>query len=147
MLLPKKTKVTSINIYRPVSLTHIAIKSLEKLVTNSIIPDSSDPHQFAYRPNRSADDAISLALHIALEHLDRRDTYVRLLLIDFSSAFNTIFPSKLILKLRDLGLGTPICNWMMEVVTIGSNTSSTLVLNTGAPQVFCLSPRLYSFHT
>jgi len=46
--------------------------------------------------------------------------------IDFSSAFNTIVTSKLILELRDLGLGTPICNWIMDFLT--------LVLNTGAPQ-------------
>ena len=48
---------------------------------------------------------------------------------DYSSAFNTIIPSKLVLKLRDLGLGTPICNRIMDfltgrpqVVTIRSNT-------------------------
>jgi len=58
-----------------------AMKCLEKLVMtdiNSIIPNSSNPLQFAYRPNRAVDDAISLTLHIALEHLDRRDTNVQL---------------------------------------------------------------------
>ncbi|KAI3377275.1 hypothetical protein L3Q82_009175 [Scortum barcoo] len=34
----------------------------------------------------------------------QRDTYVRMLFIDYSSAFNTIVPSKLVTKLRDLGL-------------------------------------------
>jgi len=47
-------------------------------------------------------DAISLALH--LEHLDNKDTYVRLLFIDDNLAFNTIMPTKLISKLRGLGL-------------------------------------------
>jgi len=67
------------------------------------------------------DNTISLTLHTALEHLDRRDTYVRLLFIDFSSTFNTnstsIVPSKLILKLRDQGLGTPNCKWIMDLLT------------------------------
>jgi len=61
------------------ALTPIAMKCLEKLVMthiNSIIPDNSYPLQFTYRPNRSLDDAISPTLHTALEHLDRRDTYV-----------------------------------------------------------------------
>jgi len=74
---PKKTKVTGLNDYRPVGLTPIAMNCLEMLVMtriNSIIPDSSDPLQFAYRPNRSVDDVISLTLHTALEHLERRDT-------------------------------------------------------------------------
>jgi len=44
-------------------------------------------------------------------------------------AFYTMVPSKLILKQRHLGLGTPICYWIIdfltirpEVVMIGSNT-------------------------
>ena len=45
-----------------------------------------------YCPNRSTDDAISIALHTALSHLDKRNTYVRMLFIDYSSAFNTIVP-------------------------------------------------------
>lgn len=77
---------------------------------DSIIPDSLNPLQFAYKPNRSLDDTISLTLRTTLEHLDRRDTYVRLLFIDYSSAFNTVVPSKLVLKRRVLGLGTLICN-------------------------------------
>ena len=69
---------------------------------NAIIPETLDPLQFAYRPNRSTDDAISIALNTALSHLDNRNKYVRLLLIDYSSAFNTIVPSKSITKLRTL---------------------------------------------
>ena len=38
--------------------------------------------QFAYCPNRSTDNAISIALHTALSHLDKRNTYVRMLFID-----------------------------------------------------------------
>jgi len=79
--LPKKTKVMGLNDYHPVALTPIAMKCLEKLVMthiNSIIPDSLNPLQFAYRPNRSVDDTISLALHTALKHLERKDTYARL---------------------------------------------------------------------
>eukprot|EP00061_Rhincodon_typus_P012713 g38615.t1 len=37
---------------------------------------------------RSTMDAISLALHSSLEHMDNKDTYVRLLLIDYSSTFS-----------------------------------------------------------
>ena len=69
---------------------------------NIIIPETLDPVQFAYRPKRSTDDAISIAPHTALSHLDKRNTYVRMLFIDYSSAFNTIEPSKLITKLRTL---------------------------------------------
>ena len=70
---------------------------------NTIIPETLDPLQCAYLPNRSADDAITIALNTALSHLDKWNTYVRILLIDYNSVFNTIVPSKLITKLKDPG--------------------------------------------
>ena len=93
--MPKNTKETCLNNQRPVALTSIAMKCFERLVMthiNTIIPENLYPLQF----NRSTDDAISVALHTALSHLDKRNTYMRMLLIEYSSAFNTILPSKLI---------------------------------------------------
>ena len=86
---PKRSPVSSLNDYRPVALTSIIMKSFERLVLNylkSILPKSLDPSQFAYRTNRSVEDAVSLTLHYVLKHLDlRTSTYARLLFIDFSS--------------------------------------------------------------
>eukprot|EP00061_Rhincodon_typus_P007483 g29225.t1 len=62
-------------------------------------------------------DAISLAMHSSLEHLNNKLSYVRLLLIDFSSAFDTINPSRLISKLQDLGLGSALCNYIFSFLT------------------------------
>ncbi|XP_026032755.1 ATP-dependent RNA helicase DDX54-like [Astatotilapia calliptera] len=70
-----------------------------------------------------------------------------MLFIDYSSAFNTIIPSKLAAELVDLGLETPICRWILnfltnrpQVVKVGKHTSSPLILNTGTPQGCVLSP-------
>ncbi|KAK6328491.1 hypothetical protein J4Q44_G00004690 [Coregonus suidteri] len=111
---------------------------------NSIIPE---PLQFADRPNRSIDDAISIALHTALTHLDKRNTYVRMLFIDYSSAFNTLVPSKLVTKLRTLGLNTSLCNWILDfltglpqVVREGNITSATLTLMCLVPSCTPCSP-------
>ncbi|KAI3363529.1 hypothetical protein L3Q82_012135 [Scortum barcoo] len=120
---PKKTKILSLNDYRPVALTSTIMKCFERLVKSFItssIPDSLDPLQFAYRPNRSTEDAIALTLHTALSHLDQRDTYVRMLFIDYSSAFNTIVPSKLVTKLRDLGLNSALSN---TIIKFADNTT------------------------
>ena len=86
---PKKAKVTELNDYRPVALTFAILKCFERLVkdhitSTSTLPDTLDPLQFAYRPNRSTDDAITITLHTALTHLDKRNTYVRMLFIDYS---------------------------------------------------------------
>ena len=69
------------------------MKCFERLVMahiNTIMPETLDPFQFTYHTNRSNDDKISIALHTALSHLDKRITYVRMLFIDYSSAINTI---------------------------------------------------------
>jgi hypothetical protein len=102
----------------------------------------------------STEDTISNALHIALSYLDKRNTYVRILFIDYSSAFNTIVPTKLIIKLNTLGLNTSLCTWILDflagctqVVRVGNSTFTTLILKMGSPQGCVLSPLLYSLFT
>ena len=40
-----------------------------------------------------------------------------MLLVDYSSAFSTIVPSKLIIKLEALGLNPSLCNWVLDFLT------------------------------
>ncbi|KAI3371794.1 hypothetical protein L3Q82_024352, partial [Scortum barcoo] len=127
-----------LNDYCPVALTTVIMKCFERIVLKhikDIIPAGLDQYQFAYRENRSTEDAVSIALHTALTHLQLPNTYMRMLFVDFSSAFNTVIPDKLILKLHNLGLPSSLCHWIRDfltnrpqVVRIGDNTSSTLVL-------------------
>ena len=59
--------------YRPVVLTPVRTKCLEKFVLkflNSLLPPNIDPTQFANRKNRSTDDAISTFLHKLLKHFE-----------------------------------------------------------------------------
>ncbi len=107
------------------------------------------------RPNRSTDDAISQVLHSSLTNIDSKNgNYVRLLFIDYSSAFNTIVPIKLAVKLSDLCLNSSLCDWIQDfltgrpqVVKMGQFTSNSITLNVGAPQGCVLSPLLYSLYT
>ncbi len=72
-----------LNDYRPVALTSVAMKSFERLVLAYLKASTGpllDPLQFAYRANRSVDDAVNMGLHCILQHLDRPGTYVRILL-------------------------------------------------------------------
>uniref|UniRef100_A0A3B3I9A9 Reverse transcriptase domain-containing protein n=1 Tax=Oryzias latipes TaxID=8090 RepID=A0A3B3I9A9_ORYLA len=154
---PKKSSVSCLNDYRPVALTPVIMKCFERIILNhikDIIPATLDSHQFAYRENRSTEDAVSLALHATLSHLEHPDTYVRMLFVDFSSAFNTVIPDKLTLKLHNLGLPASLCLWIKDfltnrpqVVRIGDSTSSTLILSTGTPQGCVLSPALFTLFT
>ncbi len=155
---PKNNKPSCLNDYCPVALTSIVMKVFERLVKSHIsssIPVTLDPLQFAYRPNRSTDDAISHILHSSLTHIDSSNgNFARLLFIDYSSAFNTIVPIKLASKLTDLGLNSSLCDWIQDfltgrpqVVKVGQFTSNSITLNVGAPQGCVLSPLLYSLYT
>ncbi|KAK1806971.1 hypothetical protein P4O66_005464, partial [Electrophorus voltai] len=118
---PKKPRPSDLNDYRPVAFTSVVMKCFEKLVRDFItssLPASKDPLQFAYRHNHSTDDAIAHLLHTTLTHLDKGiGNYVKMLFVDYSSAFNTIIPSLLTTKLEDLGLHTSLCDWISNFLT------------------------------
>ena len=138
---PKKSAVSSLNDYHPVALAPILMKLALQHIKDHI-PASLDPRQYPFRANRSAEDAISAALHSVFTHLENKSSYIRMLFVDFSSAFSTISSSELIGKLITLGLSTTLSNWILDFLTsrpkrvrIGSRTSST-----GGPQGCVLGP-------
>ena len=125
-----------------------------KLHIQSFLPPGFDKFQFAYTKNRSVEDAISINVHEILKHLEKSQSYARVLFIDYSSAFNTIIPQKLFDKLIVLNFPIDTCNWILDfllnrpqAVKIKDNMSASLILNTGAPQGCVLSPKLYSIFT
>lgn len=65
------------------------LESHEMLVLspiNDTIHINVDPHQYAYRKNRSVSHTVPAVIHSALTHLESRDSCVRLLFLDFKSA-------------------------------------------------------------
>uniref|UniRef100_A0A3B4FQ53 Reverse transcriptase domain-containing protein n=1 Tax=Pundamilia nyererei TaxID=303518 RepID=A0A3B4FQ53_9CICH len=133
------------------------MKSFERLVLShlkTLTAPLLDPLQFAYRANRSVDDAINMALHFILQHLDSPGTYARILFVDFSSAFNTILPDHLRGKLSQMNVPDPICRWITDFLTdrkqhvrLGKNVSDSRTISTGSPQGCVLSPLLFSLYT
>lgn len=122
-------------------------------IQNSI-PDTLDPLQYAYRPNRSTSDAIAAALHYSLSHLENKDSYINMLFVVYSSAFNTVMPHRLTDKLSSLGLHPTLCDWLLDFLTgrpqsvrIGNRTSASITTNIGTPQGCVLSPILYTLFT
>lgn len=154
---PKKANASILNDFRPVALTSVLCKCMERLVCNRLmasVADRMDPLQFAYKAKRGVDDATCLLLNLAYQHLDITGNYVRILFMDFSSAFNTLQPHLLLSRLIDLNVSPKIILWIRSFlcdrpqrVLVDGKFSDELVLNTGAPQGCVLSPILFSIYT
>ena len=155
--IPKKSNPSVLNDYRPIALTSVVMKCFERLILSRLLKETCkhlDPLQFAYRHNRSTEDAVITMLNYVLEHLQERGSYVRILFADLSSAFNTIKPHLLAKKMKDLGVSREIILWILvfltnrrQCVRIGDVTSSWTQTSTGAPQGCVLSAFLFILYT
>ena len=154
---PKKNRPSELNDYRPVALTSQLMKTLERLLLNLLRPQvqhAQDPLQFAYRAAVGVEDAILHLLHRAHLHLDKGGGTVRILFLDFSSAFNTIQLPKLQEKLMRMQVDPCLVSWISDYLTdrpqyvrLKNITSDTVACSTGAPQGTVLAPLLFTLYT
>ncbi|KAL7838871.1 hypothetical protein AOLI_G00272750 [Acnodon oligacanthus] len=96
--IPKMLRPSDVKNYRPVALTSHVMKTMERVVLDQLRPVVQpflDPLQFAYQPRLGVEDAIIYLLKRVYAHLDKPASTVRVMLSDFSSAFNTIWPGLL----------------------------------------------------
>lgn len=114
------------------------------------------PVLFAYRANRSVDDAVSSCLHYIQKHPEESATYAQVLFVSCRSAFNTIYPERLFDKLHYsmLGVSRGPCHWILDflsnrtqVVKFKNMVFKPSILNSGAPSDDVLSPLLCSVYT
>ncbi|KAK0135164.1 RNA-directed DNA polymerase from mobile element jockey [Merluccius polli] len=154
---PKKSRPSEMNDYRPVALTSQLMKTLERLFLSLLRPQvqhAQDPLQFAYRTKVGVDDAVLHLMHRAHTHLDKSRGTVRILFLDFSSAFNTIQPPLLLDKLARMQVDPRLVTWISSYLTdrtqyvrLKDITSDTVVSSTGAPQGTVLAPLLFTLYT
>ncbi len=125
------------------------VSSLKKEVDSLL-----DPFQFAYKQGRGTDDSINSITHLVTEHPEDPKAYVRLLFVDFSSAFNMLQPHLLIEKLKNMNVNPFILKWFMSFLTnrvqyvrVNNVLSESRLSSTGAPQGCVSSPVLFTLYT
>ena len=143
--------------FRPIVLTSNIMKCLESIMKKYIWETTNnlkDPMQFAYCKNRSVQDTTLLLLNEVNKHLDKPNSQIRALFIDFSLAFNTMQPHILLNKMLEMGVNRNILQWIFSFLTqrpqytnVNYVTSNVIVTNTGAPQGCVLSPVLFTLYT
>ena len=95
--MPKNNRPKENNDVHPVALTSVPMKYFEKIIQKQILsglPSQLDSNQFAYRSSGGVDDALLVMLNNIYEHLEKANSLVTIVFIDFSSMFNTIQPGE-----------------------------------------------------
>ena len=106
-----KDKVDS---YRPVFLTSVLGKVMEKLISIRIIDyinenDILSDNQFGFRKGRNCEQMLSKFFHLLSQSLDARScNLVDGVFLDFSSAFDRVDHNLLLIKLHSLGFRGPL---------------------------------------
>jgi Reverse transcriptase (RNA-dependent DNA polymerase) len=152
--IPKIPNACTLADYRPISVTPILSRILEKIIVNKFLrpalPNELIKDQFAFRPTGSTTAALVYFMHRVTSMLES-NCYVRCLCIDFSKAFDVIDHKILIAKLKRLPLAPNIFNWIVsflcqrsQVTKINGNLSSYRTINKGIVQGSGIGPTLYT---
>ena len=138
---------------RPISLTAVLSKTMERFVVKWImsqIRQLIDLNQFGSLPGLSTTHALLSLVHHLYKATDQRDQCVRVLLLDFSKAFDRINHNILLRKMRDMAVDPTLIAWVRSFlsnrkqrVRIGSSTSCYQQVNGGVPQGTVLGPILF----
>ncbi len=153
ILKPGKDRTFPTN-YRPISLTNILCKTLEKIVTNRLhqylqshkILDNS---QCGFQPNKSTtDNLVHLTEGIELGFSRKQDTIA--VFFDVEKAFDRLRPHSILQAFHEMQLNGHIINFVKNFleertfqVRIGETLSNTRRQETGTPQGSVLSPLLF----
>lgn len=152
--LPKKGDCTSPSNIRPITITHICGKLLERIVSDYLIDyfehnEILCPNQMGFRKGRSTTGAISkLVTDLNLSY--NNNEYSVAVYIDFSKAFDSISPNILLHKLKIYGIDDNLLKWLKnyftdrsQVVRIDNTYSNSLNTSYGVPQGSILGPLMF----
>ena len=162
VLLQKTAVPSSVTDFRPIALLSFLSKVLEKIVYTQITEYLRDnkilnPYQTGFRQNHSTQTALlklTEDIRAGVDERTEKKLITILLLFDFSKAFDTISPSRLLRKLISIGFSRAAVKWLkpyitereQKVITTCNGQSDWLTTNLGVPQGSVLESFLFSLY-
>jgi len=150
----KKGKKTMAENYRPISLTSVIGKVMEKFVRDALV-DHMIKHnlfcdaQHGFVPGRSCMTQLLVTLEMWTEMIDKSEP-IDVIYLDFKKAFDTVPHHRLISKLKAYGISGPLLDWIKDFLTdrrqkviVNQKSSEFKTVTSGIPQGSVLGPILF----
>ena len=153
--LHKKGNKTDPSNYRPVSLTCICCKIMEKFIKDSIINHINENNlysecQHGFRSGRSCVTQLIEVIEDLTKLIDQGKE-VDIIYLDFKKAFDSIPHERLLLKMRGYGISGKLLGWVRafllgrkQQVRVGTSLSEVTEVLSGIPQGSILGPVLFT---
>jgi hypothetical protein len=144
----------NVNNYRPVSLLSCISKVLEKVIFKHLFNYLRDNlkitmHQSGFTPGDSTINQLVLLYNSFAEALDKKKD-IHIVFCDISKAFDKVWHTGLIYKLRKIGIDGKLLTWFKDYlsnrkqkVVINGQSSSLANIHAGVPQGSVLGPLLF----
>lgn len=154
----KKGSKTDIENYRPITLCSSLAKVLEKIVTKEVLSHCQrneliSPLQFGFMPKRSLTTQLLLCLDDWTKIVSSKKSCF-IVYLDFKKAFDTVCHTKLIVRLRSLGIDGNVLSWISNYlsnrtqrVSISGALSQPADVSSGTLQGSILGPIFYILYS